>query len=86
MDSNKTFAPDTRYQLETSDGAHIFIQTSGAAQPNKTCHLRVIFETGSPEHYWLNNVVAVGILYPAPDWKSVKIELWQLEAPEEITV
>ncbi|KAH8890347.1 hypothetical protein GQ53DRAFT_765947 [Thozetella sp. PMI_491] len=82
MDSNRTFAPDTRYQLETSDGAHIFIQTNGVAQEDKKCHLRVVFETGSHEYYWLNNIVAVGILYPAQDMKSVKIEVWQIGSPE----
>ncbi|KAK9771590.1 hypothetical protein SCAR479_11794 [Seiridium cardinale] len=57
-----TFHPDTRYQLRTSDGANIFIQTEGPAQTDGTIHLREKFETGSADYYWMNNIVAVGIL------------------------
>jgi len=56
------FAPDTRYQLQTDSGANIYVQTSGAMQPDKTVHLRLVFETGDKAYYWLNNIIAVGIL------------------------
>lgn len=51
------FSPDTRYQLQTNDGANIYIQTSGSLQPDATVHLRLIFETGDKKYYWLNNVI-----------------------------
>jgi hypothetical protein len=51
------FSADTRYQLKTNDGANIFIQTAGSEQPSGTSHLRVQFETGDKEYYWLNSVI-----------------------------
>lgn len=81
VDNDGTFSADTRYQLETDDGAHIFIRTSGPAQPDGRVHLRMVFETGSAKYYWLNNIVAVGILRPGTG--HVMIDAWQLETPEE---
>ena len=51
------FSPDTRYQLQTYDGAWIYIRTSGSGQPSGETHLRVVFETGDSRYYWLNSVV-----------------------------
>lgn len=51
------FAPDTRYQLRTDDGANIYVQTSGSMQPDKNVHLRAVFETGDKAYYWLNNII-----------------------------
>lgn len=51
------FSADTRYNLRTDDGADIFIQTAGPKAPDGHLHLRLIFETGSPKYYWLNNVL-----------------------------
>lgn len=56
------FSADTRYNLRTHDGANILLQTSGPAQPEGGLQLRVVFETGDKDYYWLNNVVAVGLL------------------------
>ncbi|KAK1752864.1 hypothetical protein QBC47DRAFT_430933 [Echria macrotheca] len=78
-DRNGTFSADTRYHLETDDGAHIFIRTSGPAQADGRLHLRLIFETGSQKYYWLNNIIAVGILTAGTG--SVAIDAWQLESP-----
>ncbi|KAH6647470.1 hypothetical protein BKA67DRAFT_387749 [Truncatella angustata] len=74
-----TFHPDTRYQLRTSDGANIFIQTEGPAQTDGKIHLREKFETGSAKYYWLNNVVAVGILTAGNGY--VVIDTWQINSP-----
>ncbi|KAL0065996.1 hypothetical protein AAF712_006985 [Marasmius tenuissimus] len=68
-DSFGTFSADTRYNLVTDDGANIFIQTAGPGQtPDGVAgtlwHLRISFETGSEKYYWLNNIVAVGLLRP----------------------
>lgn len=73
------FSADTRYNLVTDDGANIFIQTSGPKQPDGHLHLREIFETGHPDYYWLNEIVAVGILTSGDGW--VSIDSWQLESP-----
>jgi hypothetical protein len=51
------FSADTRYNFRTDDGADIFLQTAGPKAPDGHLHLRIIFETGSPKYYWLNNVV-----------------------------
>lgn len=51
------FSADTRYNFRTDDGADIFIQTAGPKAPDGHLHLRLVFETGSPKYYWLNNVV-----------------------------
>lgn len=80
VDRNGTFSADTRYQLQTDDGAHIFIRTSGPAQPDGNLHLRLLFETGSAKYYWLNNIVAVGILKSGDGY--VLIDAWQLESPK----
>ncbi|KAF2848034.1 hypothetical protein T440DRAFT_470619 [Plenodomus tracheiphilus IPT5] len=76
------FAPDTRYQLQTDNGANIYVQTSGAMQPDKTVHLRAVFETGDKEYYWLNNIVAVGILQLIATYDdgsySLQIDVWNL--------
>ncbi|AEO67596.1 26b93eb9-0beb-4bf3-b428-2f1ddc3b0f6f [Thermothielavioides terrestris] len=80
VDRNGTFSADTRYQLQTDDGANIFIRTSGPAQPDGHLHLRMEFETGSAKYYWLNNIVAVGILTTGNGY--VLIDGWQLESPK----
>ncbi|QMW36776.1 hypothetical protein G4B11_000012 [Aspergillus flavus] len=56
------FSADTRYNLRTHDGENIFIQTSGPKSPSGQLHLRLVFETGSEKYYWLNNVLAIGVL------------------------
>jgi len=37
------------------------------------------FETGNEKYYWLNNIVAVGILQPGNGY--VVIDGWQLGSP-----
>ena len=51
------FSADTRYNLRTDDGADIFIQTSGPKAPSGNLHLRLMFETGHEDYYWLNSVL-----------------------------
>ncbi|KAJ4294943.1 hypothetical protein N0V88_005182 [Collariella sp. IMI 366227] len=79
LDRAGTFSADTRYQLQTDDGAHIFVRTSGPAQKDGNLHLRIVFETGSVKYFWLNNVVAVGFLKQGRGY--VLIDAWQLESP-----
>jgi len=80
VDKDGLFSADTRYQLQTDDGANIFIRTSGPAQADGHLHLRIVFETGSATYYWLNNIVAVGILTSGDGY--VLIDAWQLESPK----
>ena len=75
-DSKGTFSPDTRYQLQTTDGANIFIQTSGPAQSDGTIYLRAVYETGHPDYYWLNNIIAVGVLRAGNN--TVAIDMFQM--------
>jgi hypothetical protein len=65
--------------MTTSDGASIFIQTSGPSQSDGKIHLRMIFETGSSTYAWLNEIVAVGIL--TSGGSGVSIDAWQLNSP-----
>ncbi|KAI0478860.1 hypothetical protein GGR56DRAFT_689889 [Xylariaceae sp. FL0804] len=74
-----TYHADTRYQLRTDDGADIYIRTAGPAQADGTLHLRATFDTGSPDYYWLNNIIAVGVLNSGDDY--VVIDAWQLDSP-----
>ncbi|KAL2179562.1 uncharacterized protein P884DRAFT_157777, partial [Thermothelomyces heterothallicus CBS 202.75] len=62
IDKDETFSADTRYHLQTDDGAHIFIRTAGPARANGKVQLSIKFETGSQRYYWLNKIVAVGVL------------------------
>ncbi|KXJ85355.1 hypothetical protein Micbo1qcDRAFT_106890, partial [Microdochium bolleyi] len=82
-DRHGVFHPDTRYHLYTDDtsgdgkgGAGIFVQTSGSAQKDGKIHLRMVYETGHPDFYWLNYVIAVGVLKPVEG--GVLIEAWQV--------
>jgi hypothetical protein len=53
------FSPDTRYQFLTSDGANIFVRSTGSQVPaTGEIHLRLLFETGSAKYYWLNNIIS----------------------------
>ncbi|KAF4314176.1 hypothetical protein GTA08_BOTSDO00414 [Botryosphaeria dothidea] len=76
------FTADTRYNLQTDDGANIFIQTSGPKQANGDLHLRLVFETGDKEYYWLNNIIAVGVLHRVAEYEdgsyTLQIDAWNL--------
>lgn len=76
------FSADTRYNLRTHDGANIFLQTSGPGQPEGGLQLRVLFETGDKDYYWLNNVVGVGLLNrtegEGEDSYVLKIDVWHV--------
>ncbi|EME85261.1 uncharacterized protein MYCFIDRAFT_122611, partial [Pseudocercospora fijiensis CIRAD86] len=75
------FSADTRYNLQTDDGANLFLQTSGPSVPGGGLHLRVVIETGDAKYYWLNNVVAIGVLRPVEmreDGFSLRIDVWHV--------
>lgn len=76
------FSADTRYNLQTNDGANIYIQTSGSAQPDGKLHLRLVFETGDKDYYWLNFVTAVGVLQRVAVYENgtftLRIDAWNV--------
>ncbi|KAH7024807.1 uncharacterized protein B0I36DRAFT_274444 [Microdochium trichocladiopsis] len=79
-DKHGVFHPDTRYHLYAgAEKAGIFVQTAGSAQPDGRIQLRMVFETGHPDYYWLNYVVAVGILTAGDGY--VLIDAWQVNSP-----
>lgn len=63
VDNNGTFSADTRYGLNTTDGTHLYLRTSGPQQADGDLFLRIKIETSVVSKYaWLNDVVAVGVL------------------------
>ncbi|GES59702.1 UPF0311-domain-containing protein [Aspergillus terreus] len=75
------FSADTRYNLRTDDGENIFVQTSGPTAPQGGLHLRLVFETGSRKYYWLNNIIAIGILTPISSSETgslLRIDAWNM--------
>ena len=76
------FSADTRYNLQTNDGANIYIQTSGSAQPDGKLHLRLVFETGDKNYYWLNFITAVGVLQRVATYENgtftLRIDAWNV--------
>lgn len=72
---------DARYQLQTPDGANIYIQANGPQQPSGLLHTRVTLETGHPDWFWLNSAVAIGITTLAPSGTTIFVELWSMVAP-----
>lgn len=76
------FSPDTRYNLQTDDGANVYVQSSGTLQPDATLHLRLLFETGDKNYYWLNNIVAVGVLQRIAIYENggytLRIDAWNV--------
>jgi hypothetical protein len=78
------FSADTRYNLQTNDEppANIYISTSGSAQPDGKLHLRLVFETGDKDYYWLNFVTAVGVLQRVAVYENgtftLRIDAWNV--------
>ncbi|KAF9693716.1 hypothetical protein EKO04_008104 [Ascochyta lentis] len=76
------FTADTRYNLQTDDGANIYIQTSGTRQLDGKLHLRLVLETGDKKYYWLNYVTAVGLLQRVAEYDNgtytLRIDAWNM--------
>ncbi|KAF4637491.1 hypothetical protein G7Y89_g604 [Cudoniella acicularis] len=63
ISSKGTFYADSRSNLVTPEGVNIYLQQSGTGgQIGGRTFLRMVYETGHPKYYWLNNVVAIGTL------------------------
>ncbi|GAB1209479.1 hypothetical protein APSETT445_008258 [Aspergillus pseudonomiae] len=83
---SNVFSADTRYNLRTHDGENIFIQTSGPKSPSGQLHLRLVFETGSEKYYWLNNIVAIGVLTNVEKTSNsslLRIDAWNVQDEDQ---
>ncbi|KAJ5622423.1 hypothetical protein N7528_005655 [Penicillium herquei] len=76
------FSANTRYNLQTHDGANLFLQTSGPKQEDGNLHLKIDILTGDKRYYWLNNIVAFGILQNAGESdegiSTLRIDAWHM--------
>ena len=51
------FYSDGKLFFNTTDGAAIYVGTTGATQPDGSNHQRISFETADKRYYWLNDIV-----------------------------
>lgn len=82
------FSANTRYNFRTHDGANIYLQTSGPSQADGDLHLRAIFETGDKNYYWLNNIVAIGLLHQVAKTDTdftLRIDVWHISTDRNST-
>lgn len=77
LSQNSTVTIDVRQTFRTDDGADIQVFETGSSQPDGSAHVRLTYETGSPKYYWLNSIVAIGILRPVGN-DSLTIDAWQV--------
>ena len=76
VDAHGTSRPDTRYNLQTDDGAIIYVQTNGPTVQDGKIMLSGKFETDSNGTYsWMNDVVGVGVLN-VNGTNQVLIDMW----------
>ncbi|KAJ5097667.1 hypothetical protein N7456_008388 [Penicillium angulare] len=76
------FSANTRYNLQTHDGANLFLQTSGPKQKDGNLHLKIDIMTGDKRYYWVNNIVAFGILHGVGETEegisTLRIDAWHM--------
>ncbi|KAK3319972.1 hypothetical protein B0T19DRAFT_404504 [Cercophora scortea] len=77
---NGTLFPDVRQTFLTDDGEYIQVFETGASQSDGTVFVRLTYEASSLKYYWLNAVVAIGIIYQVPP-NSITIDTWQMVPP-----
>ncbi|KAK3944405.1 hypothetical protein QBC46DRAFT_440634 [Diplogelasinospora grovesii] len=76
LDSNGNITADVRQTFHTDDGANIQVFETGTSQPDGTAHVRLTYETGSSKYYWMNSIVAIGIIRVL-DSSHITIDTWQ---------
>lgn len=80
-DKDGKIRPDARYNIQTDDGAWIYVQTEGPTQTDGRTLLRGKFEASTNGTYnWLNDVVAVGVLTRSGT-TGVTIDMWEAGTP-----
>lgn len=74
---NGTLTADVRQTFKTDDGAIIQVFETGSTQSDGSAYVRLSYETGSEKYYWLNSVVAIGILRLVGT-SQLTIDAWQV--------
>ncbi|SPQ24998.1 f2427f4d-c243-4748-9e87-088afa891fec [Thermothielavioides terrestris] len=77
---NGSLTANVRQTFKTDDGAFIQVFETGEVQPDGSAFVRLAYETGSEAYYWLNTVVAIGIIHNV-DTNHLTIDTWQMTAP-----
>lgn len=74
---NGSLTVNVRQTFKTDDGAYIQVFETGQSQPDGKAFVRLAFETGSEKYYWVNSVVAVGIIHGAGT-NEISIDAWEV--------
>jgi hypothetical protein len=74
---NGTLVPDVRQTFKTDDGHYIQVFETGATQPDGSAWVRLTYETGSEKYYWMNSIIAIGILRLVGP-SDLTIDTWQV--------
>lgn len=76
-ENQTAFHIDVRQTLRTDDGAYIQVFEQGASQPpdGRNALVTMRFDTGSEKYYWINNVVAFGVLRTVGNGTEGKISI-----------
>lgn len=74
---NGSLTVDVRQTFKTDDGAFIQVFETGQLQPDGSAFVRLGYETGSEKYYWLNSVVALGIIRSVGT-SDISIDTWQV--------
>ncbi|KAL7934052.1 hypothetical protein V8C35DRAFT_280365 [Trichoderma chlorosporum] len=90
LDSSGIYHPDVRINIQTYDGALIYVQAHGSEQANSAAQatnlgvLRVKFETGYANYTWLNDIAATAIyelLGPLGASTGILVDVWETTPP-----
>jgi len=76
---NGTLVQDVRQTFKTDDGHYIQVFETGATQSDGSAYVRLTYETGSEKYYWLNSIIAIGILRVVGT-SDLTIDTWQVSA------
>lgn len=63
----------------TKDGANIYVRSQGNVNAAGNLILRFIYETGSPNYFWLNNIITVGVgstVANTTTYSILRIDTW----------
>ncbi|KAF2664699.1 hypothetical protein BT63DRAFT_429448 [Microthyrium microscopicum] len=69
------FYSDTRYAFNTSDGALIYVTSTGASV-NGTLHSHFKYETSSAAYAWLNTITTIGVGKINLATGGLKVDTW----------
>jgi hypothetical protein len=75
--NNGTLTADVRQTFKTDDGHYIQVFETGSTQPDGSAWVRLTYETGSEKYYWMNSIIAIGIL-KLVSANELTIDTWQV--------